>query len=134
MGRHSREEVEKFGLADLQSLSDYLGDKQFFMGDSPSEVDATIFAFLCMVLCGPEDSVLNKGIEENMGNLKAYFDRLKEKYWSDWDDVLYKEPEKPVKEKKDKKEEEGEEKKDEEKKEDDEEKKEEGKEEEKKEE
>ena len=42
-------------------------------------------------------------------NLREHWERMKEKYWGDWDEKLYKEPEKPLKKEKpkeDKKEEE----------------------------
>jgi len=33
-------------LEDIKAVEDLLGDKAFIFGDSPAEVDATVFAFL----------------------------------------------------------------------------------------
>ena len=103
IGRHSQEEVERLGVDDLKAVSDFLGDKQFMFGKEPTELDACLFGFLSMILYGdPEDeNALIKALNEDLGNLKRFHDRMKEKFWADWDDNLYKEPEKPSKAKKD---------------------------------
>ena len=99
IGRHSKEEVEKLGIADLKALSDYLGQKPYVMGNNPTEIDAVAFAFLCIFYAGdPEDdNAVKKAADEDLTNLKEYFDRMKEKYWADWDDILYKVEEKKKK-------------------------------------
>lgn len=38
IGVHKPEEIEEFGHNDLMVLSDLLGDKPFFFGDSPTTV------------------------------------------------------------------------------------------------
>ncbi len=132
-GRHSQEEAERIGLGHLQALADYLGDKPFFFGNEPTLLDCVVFAFCSLFLaCYEQDPIIfKKKVEEDMPNLKAHFERMKEKYWSDWDEKVY------VDEKAKKKEEEAERKKKEEeekkkKEEEEKEKKEEGKDEEKK--
>lgn len=106
MGRHKKEEVEKLAIQDLKTISDYLGDKPFLMGNDPTEVDATVWAFLALFFAtDPEANELPvfKALEE-MTNLKDYFNRIKEKYYEDWDELLWKEE--PKKKKEEKKEEE----------------------------
>jgi glutathione S-transferase len=120
IGRHSQEEIEKLGLDDLRAVSKILGNKPFVHGDSPTVIDCTLFAFMCYLLATDEadDSTMKKEVEKEdseMKNLKEFMDRMKEKYYSDWDKLLYKEPEKPEKPAKKEKKEES--KKDEEKKE-----------------
>ncbi len=82
-GRHSKAEVEKIGCGHLQALSDYLRDKPFFFGNEATLLDGVVFAFLSLVLVvDPEDDLCyKKKIEEDMPNLKSFFDRMKEKYW-----------------------------------------------------
>merc|ERR1719273_2552549 len=100
--------------ADLETLSLALGEKKFFMGDEPSEIDCTIFPFLLLYLDDfsgktKSDETQKEGEgtdkkEEGEGasankieeaeepalkyeNLRAYIPRMKEKFWSDWDDL-----------------------------------------------
>ena len=119
MGRHTKEEVERLGVQDLEALSTQLGDNQFMMGDEPTMLDAIAFGSLVMFLDGPEEEVnaYKTAVEEKLTNLGDYHKRMKEKYYSDWDDLLHKGPvfggKKPAKEKKE------EEKKEDDKKEDD---------------
>ncbi len=46
IGRHSDEEIKLISKQSFQALSDILGDKTYFFGDSASTFDATAFAFL----------------------------------------------------------------------------------------
>ena len=105
IGRHSKEEVYKMGMQDMRAISEYLGDKPFMMGDTPTEIDCVLFGFTTMTIYVNEDeeNIFKKAINEEFSNLKAHNDRMKEKYWPDWDDCLYKEPEKPDKKKKEEK-------------------------------
>lgn len=58
MGRHKLEEIHAFGAADLQAISDYMGDKEFFFGDEPTSIDATIFGMLDCIITPPMDTVI----------------------------------------------------------------------------
>jgi glutathione S-transferase len=53
MSRHTESEVFDLGKKDLTSLSDFLGDKPFFMGEQPTILDATAFGLLANVLWCP---------------------------------------------------------------------------------
>jgi glutathione S-transferase len=69
-GRHTKSEVFDLGKRDLTSLSDFLGDKPFFMGEQPTILDATAFGFLVNVLRCPIESPLKehaKRISYNYG-------------------------------------------------------------------
>jgi len=50
MGRHTAEEVHQIGSADLIAISDFLGDKPFFFGDTPTGIDATAYAHLAHII------------------------------------------------------------------------------------
>jgi len=87
MGRHSADEIYRIGERDITALSTFLGEKQFFMGDEPSEVDAAIFGLMAQyvyVLIGAKEEDL---IKEKFSNIIAYCDRMKAKYWPDWDEL-----------------------------------------------
>merc|ERR1712186_318884 len=128
IGRHSEEEVKKIGLADLKAFSEYLGNKPFLFGEKPSIADASLFGFLAQILSThDEDNWLRKAIQDDYKNLVDYVERVKEKYWSDWEEETFKDPPPKTEEKKkdeadgakaDKKEEDKEEKKEEEEKKD----------------
>ncbi len=91
IGRHSREEVLRVAIDDLRAVSVFLGDKPFLMGDQPSTVDCTIFGFLVGIIfnSGPSNAIA-AAVREDFPNLRQYTLRIKEKYWQDWDDCLYK--------------------------------------------
>lgn len=92
-GLHSKEEVEKMTLSCLKTLSDFLGTKDFLMGAEPVEEDATLFGFLCQQVFCPEgeEGPFQKALEDDCKNLKEYTERMKEKFWPDWDECLAKE-------------------------------------------
>jgi glutathione S-transferase len=64
------------GRSDLTSLSDFLGDKPFFMGEQPTILDATAFGFLVNVLWCPIKSPL-KDHAKQLENLLQFCDRMK---------------------------------------------------------
>jgi len=99
IGRHSEEEVKKIALADLKAFSEYLGNKPFLFGEKPSIADASLFGFLAQILAThDEDNWLRKAVQDDYKNLVDYVERVKEKYWSDWEEEQFKEP--PPKEEK----------------------------------
>jgi glutathione S-transferase len=81
LGRHSREEIYELGQADLSAVSAYLGDKPYCMGDRPTALDATAYAFLSRTLWVPYESPL-KTHAESLTNVAAYCRRMKERYYS----------------------------------------------------
>jgi glutathione S-transferase len=81
MGRHSASEIYQIGIADVTALSDFLADKPFFMGDRPTTLDATAYAFLSNILYTPIKSPLKRKVE-TLTNLTTYCDRVKARYYS----------------------------------------------------
>jgi len=75
MGRHSAEEIERIGSADMQSVADWLGDKPYFMGDRISTADATVLAYVANVLIPPLDNPI-KTFVASQKNLGAYCTRM----------------------------------------------------------
>ena len=80
MGRHSREEIYEIGKADLNAISLWLGDKSFFMGATPTSLDAIAYAFLANILVPPLESPL-KDHGMSLPNLPAYCERMKQPYY-----------------------------------------------------
>ena len=89
LGRHSQSELEEIGVQDLEAVSALLGNKPFIMGDQPTSVDLTLFGFMCMLLyVSMEECVYTRLIIEKLTNLKEHTERMKERFWSDWNDGL----------------------------------------------
>jgi glutathione S-transferase len=85
-----REEAQSIGKNNLVALSNWLGNKPYMMGASPTPLDCTAFGFLVVGLYNfPEDHFLRKVIQD-LPNLVAYVRRMKEQYWPDWDQVIAK--------------------------------------------
>ena len=90
MGRHSEKEIEKMGFDDLDSLSTFLDTKAYMFGDQPTELDCVVFGFTSMFTsCCPKDNVFARKFMEKQ-NLVDHHARMKDKYWTDWNDCLYK--------------------------------------------
>ena len=89
IGRHSQEEIHSIATDDIRACSSFLGNKQFFMGDKPSVIDAVMFGFFAeMAYAMPPGSWVTRLVTEDFKNLKDYCERMKEKYWPDWDSKL----------------------------------------------
>ena len=82
IGRHTDAEINAMALADLRAISEFLGDKPFFLGESPTTLDATGYGFLTSVLRAPFKSPIRAEIDE-LKNLAAYCARLDAQYFAD---------------------------------------------------
>jgi len=81
LGRHKPAEVHLLGIADVHAVANYLGDKPFFMGDTPTTVDATVYAYMAHMIRAPFPSpVRDAGLE--CENLLAYLKRIHHAYFS----------------------------------------------------
>jgi HPt (histidine-containing phosphotransfer) domain-containing protein/glutathione S-transferase len=82
MGRHSQEEVYRLGTEDVAAVSDFLGNKSFFMGERPTTVDATVYAYLANILEVPlPSSVKDFGLSRE--NLVRYLQRMRSRFFPD---------------------------------------------------
>ncbi len=80
MGRHSADEVYHIGKTDITALADFLGDKPYFLGETPTSLDATVYAFLANIILVPLDSVLKQHALK-YPRLEAYCRRMRERYY-----------------------------------------------------
>ncbi|GFQ83772.1 failed axon connections [Trichonephila clavata] len=112
VGRHNSDEIYEFGKKDLKALSEYLAEKPYFFGDEPHLLDCVAFSHLCQFVFVPFGG-MKEYLESDCTNLLSFVERMKERYWPDWDEMcktldlnthLPKKEEEPVKEEDEKKE------------------------------
>ncbi|HXZ97487.1 MAG TPA: glutathione S-transferase family protein [Burkholderiales bacterium] len=80
LGRHSTNEVHRIGNTDITALADFLGEKPFFMGESPTSLDASAYAFLANIILVPLDSALKRHALK-YPQLEAYCLRMRARYY-----------------------------------------------------
>lgn len=81
LGRHRPEEIMAIGCTDLTALAELLGEQAYFLGDAPTTLDASAYAFLANILVFPEDSPLARHAR-SLPALPAYCRRMRERYFS----------------------------------------------------
>jgi glutathione S-transferase len=79
-GRHSREEIYAIGCRDVAALAQLLGEQAYFLGDEPSSLDATAYAFLANLLWAPFDMPIRAQAQQQP-NLEQYCQRMKARYY-----------------------------------------------------
>ena len=81
MGRHSVQEIHAIGCRDITAVAEFLADKPYMLGEQPSSLDATAYAFLANLLWAPVDSpIRNHAL--GRPNLETYCQRMKARYYS----------------------------------------------------
>lgn len=80
MGRHTLAEVARFGCADMQAISDWLGEKPFFLGERPTLVDATLFGYVASIIEVPFASAV-RDYGRATPNLLAYCQRIRDRFF-----------------------------------------------------
>jgi glutathione S-transferase len=80
LGRHDEETIVRMGKADLDAASDFLGDKPFFLGDTPRGVDACAFGFLGVSIYVEGDNPLFR-YAASLDNLRRYTERMRERFF-----------------------------------------------------
>lgn len=84
IGRHSLEEVVIMGQKSFDSMASLLGSKPYFLGDTPSSIDATAFSFIANILMGPlNDPLKQHGMK--IPHLITYCDRMWDEFYSDFE-------------------------------------------------
>lgn len=80
LGRHTESEIIAQGKADLDALSQLLGDREYFLGDRPSSLDACVFGCLaCAVYVAGDNPLFNHAASKE--NLKRYCERVRGRYF-----------------------------------------------------
>jgi glutathione S-transferase len=81
LGRHSREEIERLAIRDLDALSKILGTKPYIMGDRICAADACVFSFIAGALTPTFETPIRTAAE-GLSNLVSYRDRMTARYFS----------------------------------------------------
>ncbi|HYB10921.1 MAG TPA: glutathione S-transferase family protein [Alphaproteobacteria bacterium] len=80
IGRHSQDEIYALGVSDIRSAADWLGEKHYFMGEAPTGVDATVYAFTENLISPPHETPM-KAEALRHANVVAYTRRMRERYF-----------------------------------------------------
>ncbi|MBI5518012.1 MAG: glutathione S-transferase family protein [Deltaproteobacteria bacterium] len=78
-GRHAYPEVEHTACAIADAVSELLGDNQYFLGERPRTIDATVWAFVNTVRVFPIDNSVRARIAGHK-NLVDYCARMEERF------------------------------------------------------
>jgi glutathione S-transferase len=81
IGRHTREEVYAFGIADITAFTQLLGGKDYLLGGEASSADAFAYAIFANLLWGPLDSPLTR-YTAAQPTLVAYCERIKKRFYA----------------------------------------------------
>jgi glutathione S-transferase len=73
LGRHTPEQVEEFGLRDLNALAIRIGEGPFFFGDRPTSIDASVYPILHSFVAPTADVATKRFVTSNAA-LMAYVD------------------------------------------------------------
>jgi glutathione S-transferase len=82
MGRHSDEEIAALGDQALRALSDFLGDKRYFLGDKPTSLDATAYGMLVQLIRVPVFTAPIFDKSRSYQNLADYTERFHHTYFN----------------------------------------------------
>ena len=67
----------------MDALACLLGDKPYFLGDKPTSIDATAFAFIANMLMSPVNDALKQHALQ-FDTVKVYCARMWDEYYSDF--------------------------------------------------
>ena len=81
LGRHSVDEVWRLGMEDVDALAQWLGGKDFMMGQEPSSLDATVYCMLAHIQAELESPVADHIHRHD--NLLGYCERWRACYYAD---------------------------------------------------
>ncbi|WP_138499748.1 glutathione S-transferase family protein [Nostoc sp. PA-18-2419] len=82
MGRHSSEEIIQIICTDFQALCDFLADKPFFMGEQPTTLDATTYAYIGNFIKPPYGSPIVDYVLQR-ANLCQHYERMTKQFFSE---------------------------------------------------
>ena len=80
-GRHNKEEVLSIARQTLDALSVLIGDNLFCLGDKPSSLDATVYAFLAEAILVDLDNDFTR-LARQYSNLNDYCQRIQQQYFA----------------------------------------------------
>ena len=75
IGRHAPEVIWQMGIADIQALAHWLGNKPWGFGETPTTFDACLASIVGNIIRTPWDNPMKTATLKH-GNLVAHFERL----------------------------------------------------------
>ena len=82
VGAFTDEEFGDRARQDIDALATLLGDSPYLLGDQPTSVDATTYAFLWQIMNAPYTSQLKEAALGH-ANLVGYVERIHERFFAD---------------------------------------------------
>lgn len=79
-GRLKEKDIIELAVGDIAALSQYLGTKKYFGGDSLSLLDFTAYSFLAAMYVPPLKTPLRASADQ-FTNLREYVERVKQNYF-----------------------------------------------------
>ncbi len=83
LGRHPPDVIWKIGISDVQALAHWLGNRAWGFGETPTVIDACLYAFVGTIIRTPWSNPL-KAAALKHGNLVSHFDRMIVRYFPDF--------------------------------------------------
>jgi len=80
LGRHTPDAMWKMGIADIQALAYWLGQREWGMGDKPSTIDACLAGHVGQIIRQPWNNPLKEQTVKH-GNLVAHLERTLDEYF-----------------------------------------------------
>ena len=81
IGLHSPDEIHAIGIRDIGAVADFLGNKAFLMGDTPTEIDAVAYGILANIMRVPIASPVKDAALQRT-NLVDYVERMRSRYFT----------------------------------------------------
>jgi Glutathione S-transferase N-terminal domain/Glutathione S-transferase, C-terminal domain len=81
IGRHKPEEIHHLGIQGVDALSDFLGNKLYFMGDKPTRLDGIAYGSVASLVKVPVPSPVRDHLLGKK-NLIDYCDRMEQSFFS----------------------------------------------------
>jgi len=88
LSRHENSVVWDLAAKDLSALSTWLGTKEYFHGSEPTTVDCMLFGHLVQFLYIDIGFPQKTFIDTNCSNLNNFVTKMKNTYWTDWDQSI----------------------------------------------
>lgn len=83
MGRHSKTEIERLAIRDVDAIAAFLANKPWLMGDAPCGADAAVCSMVTTCLCRHFDTPIRTAAEAH-ANLITYRDRGMQAWFPDF--------------------------------------------------
>jgi glutathione S-transferase len=82
LGRHPPDVIWKMGIADIQAVAHWLGNRPWGFGDTPTTFDACLAAMVANIVCTPWQNPLTAALLKH-GSLISHWERIMARYFPD---------------------------------------------------